>query len=206
VVTQIRVYVEGGGNAKDTKTRMREGFGGFFRVIIDRVRERRIKWQVIACGPRDEAYRDFKIALEANPGAFNMLLVDSEGPVSAQPWDHLRERDGWAKPDADDSQCHLMVQTMEAWLIADLETLARFYGAGFGRAAIPSNPNVEEIDKSRLLPALEAATRDTTKGQYHKTRHAPRILGELDVSRVRSAAPHCERLFSTLLDLIHSPQ
>jgi len=206
VVTEIRLYVEGGGNAKDTKTRMREGFSGFFRAIIDRVRERRIKWRVIACGPRNETYRHFEIALEVNAEAFNILLVDSEGPVSARPWEHLRASDRWGKPDADDSHCHLMVQTMEAWLIADVDALARFYGADFRRGAIPGNPNVEEIDKARLLPALEAATRDTTKGQYHKTRHAPRILGELDVSRVRSAAPHCERLFSTLSGLIDSSQ
>lgn len=206
MVAEIHLYVEGGGNAKDTKTRMREGFSGFCRAIIDRVRQRRIKWRVIACGPRNEAYHDFKVALEANPGAFNILLVDSEGPVSAQPWEHLHARDGWDKPDADDSHCHLMVQTMEAWLIADLDALDRFYGADFRRTAIPDNPNVEEIDKARLLPALEAATRDTTKGPYHKTRHGPRILGELDVNRVRSAAPHCERLFSTLSDLIDSPQ
>jgi len=95
---------------------------------------------------------------------------------------------------------------MEAWLIADPDALARFYGADFRRTAIPDNPNVEEIDKAQLLSDLKTATRDTTKGEYHKTRHAPQILGELDASQVRSAAPHCERLFSTLSGLIDSPQ
>jgi hypothetical protein len=205
VVTEIRLYVEGGGNAKDTKARLREGFSGFLRSVIDRVREHRIKWKVIACGPRNDAYRHFKIALEANAEASNLLLVDSEGPVCAQPWEHLRARDGWDASGAAASQCHLMVQTMEAWLVADVAALARFYGAGFRRNAIPGNSNVELIDKSQLLSALEAATRDTTKGKYHKTRHAPQILVGVDAGRVRGAAHHCDRLFNILAELIEMP-
>lgn len=205
MVKEIRLYVEGGGNAKDTKSRLREGFSSFFQSITDHVRQRRIKWRVVACGPRSEAYQDFKHALEANPNAFNMLLVDSEGPVSVQPWEHLRGRDGWDASGADASQCHLMVQTMEAWLVADVDAIARFYGAGFRRNAIPGNANVALIDKSQLLSALEAATRDTTKGKYHKTRHAPRILGGVDADRVRAAAHHCDRLFNVLSQLIDMP-
>jgi len=92
-----------------------------------------------------------------------------------------------------------MVQTMEAWLIADREALARFYGQGFGVSAIPMHSNVEQIDKSTLESALKAATRHTSKGEYHKIHHGCKLLTQLDSARVRYAALHCERLFTTLV-------
>jgi len=94
--------------------------------------------------------------------------------------------------------CHFMVQMMEAWLIADLSALNRFYGPEFKEGALPKNPNVEEIDKKTLLSALKEASRHTSKGEYHKTRHGFKILEMADVSKVRQAAPHCNRLFKTL--------
>lgn len=62
-------------------------------------------------------------------------------------------------------QCHLMVQTMEAWFIADADTLAQFYGQHFNRNSLPGAKDVETIDKSRIEKALDAATRHTTKGE-----------------------------------------
>src|SRR6266446_4020949 len=40
------------------------------------------------------------------------------------------------------------------------------------------------------------ATRDTTKGEYHKIRHAHKLLEIVNVGTVRGAAPHCQRLFA----------
>jgi acyl-coenzyme A thioesterase PaaI-like protein len=91
-----------------------------------------------------------------------------------------------------------MTQMMEAWLAADVATLRRFYGQGFNANSIPNNPNVEDIPKQRLEAALRAATRNTQKGEYHKIRHGPAILAQLEVARVRAAAAHCDRLFTTL--------
>ncbi len=81
-----------------------------------------------------------------------------------------------------------MAQAMEAWLIADIETLSAFYGAGFYRNSIPANPDVEQINKNQLEPSLRAATRDTQKGEYRKIRHAHRLLEIIDVGIVRGAA------------------
>ena len=156
MVDEIRVYIEGGGDEKETKT-----------------------------------------ALMTHPDAFNALLVDSEGLVDADPRQYLQRRDGWDLQ-CNNDHCHLMVQTMEAWLIADLDALSKFYGQGFIANALPRNPNVEQIDKEQLAPALKAATEQTSKGKYHKTRHAPKILEQLDSAKVRRAARHCERLFQTL--------
>jgi hypothetical protein len=50
-----------------------------------------------------------------------------------------------------------------------------------------------------VLDSLKQATRQTQKGRYHKTQHAPRILESLDPTKVRRAAPNCDRLFRELL-------
>ena len=202
MVSEIRLYVEGGGDGKDTKARMRQGFHTFLQKIVDRARSQRVKWQIIACGPRTKAFSAFEMALATHPEAYNLLLVDAEGPAHTPPWQHLQNRDNWRVSGMDEQHCHLMVQTMEAWLIADREALARFYGSGFGEGALPGHANVEHIDKSMLVSALQAATRHTSKGEYHKIRHGCILLGQLESIRVRRAAPHCERLFTTLEGLL----
>ncbi len=51
--------------------------------------------------------------------------------------------------------------------------------------------------KDDVLNGLEEATRDTKKGKYHKTRHAPDLLERMDAAKVRAAAA-CNRLFVAL--------
>lgn len=131
MVSEIRLYVEGGGDGKETKAHMREGFHIFLQKIVELARAKRIKWQIIACGPRTKAFSAFETALATHPEACNILLVDAEGPVHTLLWQHLQNRDDWSVSGIDNKNCHLMVQTMEAWLMADKDTLARFYGPGF---------------------------------------------------------------------------
>jgi hypothetical protein len=199
MVAEIRIYVEGGGNCDSIQREMRQGFSAFLGDLVRVARESRIKWSIVVCGPRDEAFRAFRTALRGHPDAFNVLLVDAEGPVASAPWDHLRERDGWNPNEKRDENCHLMVQVMESWFAADLDTVEHFYGRGFHRDAIPNTPDVETIDKERVLQALRAATKDTSKGEYRKIRHAVVLLQQLDVAKVRRASRHCDRLFTTLL-------
>lgn len=198
MVTEVRIYVEGGGDGKESKAQLRQGFSQFLNDLRNVARSKGIRWQIIACGPRNAAFRNFQHALEDHPHAFNVLLVDAEAPVNGPPLKHLNYRDGWRTSGLADEQCHLMVQIMEAWLIADVETLRRFYGQGFNSNHIPNNPNVENISKQTLVSALKVATQNTTKGEYHKIRHGPKILAQLNVSKVRNAATHCDRLFNTL--------
>lgn len=98
-----------------------------------------------------------------------------------------------------------MVQTMEAWLVADRDALSRFYGQHFNANRLPNNPNVEEIERQTLALALADATRHTQKREYHKIRHGPALLKMVDVTKVRQAAPHCERLFATLIKKMDQP-
>lgn len=206
MVSEIRIYFEGGGEGKAGKTRLREGFHAFFQEVIALARAGRVKFQLVACGRRSNAYRNFCNAIQDYPGAFNVLLVDSEGAVDEGPWDHLRRCDGWSRPKSvEDHHCHLMVQIMEAWFVADLKTLSTYYGQRFNPNPIPNNPDVEQIPKNTLESSLKAATQNTQKGEYHKIRHASDILELLDTETVRSAAKHCHRLFETLQTQIRNP-
>jgi hypothetical protein len=202
MVKEIRIYVEGGGDGSESKAAVQRGFGQFLHPLRQRARVRRIRWQVVACGGRNAAFDAFKTALRIHPAAFNILLVDAEGFVAAKPWHHLSVSDGWQAPPVDPDQCHLMVQAVEAWLIADPKALADFYGQGFHARSLPARHDVESVDRRDLVPALEQATRNTSKGTYHKIEHCPKILARLDQNAVRSRAPHCDRLFHTVERLV----
>ncbi|MCC3405007.1 MAG: DUF4276 family protein [Microcoleus sp. PH2017_10_PVI_O_A] len=204
MVKEVRIYIEGGGDGKNTKQLLRQGFSSFFKELVQMARSNQIKWNMIVCGSRNNAFRDFKNALADYPKAFIVLLVYSEAPVVKQsPWEHLKSRDNWDSPGVDDTHCYLMVQAMEAWLIADIDTLKRFYGQGFKENAIPKNRNVEMIEKDLLEPSLKAATRDTkSKGEYQKIQHASKLLEMLDVDNVRKASSECDRIFTTLTELM----
>lgn len=202
MVSEIRIYIEGGGDGKNTKALIRQGFRSFLKDLVQIARSKQIKWELILCGSRNNAFRNFKNALEDHPDAFNVLLVDSEASIKKSPWEHLKSRDKWDLPGVDDIHCHLMVQAMEAWFIADIDTLRKFYGQGFRENSIPKNTNVEKIDKDSLEPSLKEATRKTSKGEYQKRQHASKLLELLDVTKVREAAPKCDRLFITLAKIM----
>mgnify|MGYP001499078394 CR=1 FL=1 len=193
---EIRLYIEGGGNSKDTKSFLLQGFRGFLRDLVSEARSRRIQWRPVMCGPRQAAFDAFRIALRQHPDALNVLLVDAEGPVQDTPWRHLGQRDGWECNGWPDDQCHLMTQAMEAWFIADIATLATFYGVGFNPNSIPKNPDVEQVAKIQLETSLKAATRGTQKGESHQIYHASRLLAVIDATTVRRASRHCDRLFT----------
>ena len=95
-----------------------------------------------------------------------------------------------------------MVQTVEAWLVADPDALAGYYGQGFRRSALPRNHDIEAVSKDQLSQSLERAAAETQKGRYAKIRHCADLLGRLDPSRVRQRASHCDLLFQTLEDRI----
>jgi hypothetical protein len=132
------------------------------------------------------AQRDFGIAMRKHPTAWNILLRDSEGP--------------WKEDLQTSDSIFWMVEMMEVWFHADKDALEAYYKAGFRRTALKPNPNVEEIPKQDLIDGLKAATKDTTKGKYHKTKHAPALLQSIKPTLVRKAAPNCERLFTLVLD------
>jgi hypothetical protein len=130
--------------------------------------------------------------------------VDSETAVAALPRAHLQQRDGWNLNAAQEDQVQLMVQCMEAWLVADPEALAKYYGQKFNPNPLPKRTNLEEEPKAQIYAALEAATRKTLKLSYHKIRHASELLRRISPKKVRNRCPRCERLFRVLTTRIQS--
>ena len=193
------MYVEGGGNNNTSRRRVRGGFSGFLGSLRELARHKRLGWNVIVCGPRSEAFENFKLGSRSHPEAFNVLLVDSEAPVSTPAWEHLQRQEGWPRPKgAGESQGYLMVQAVEAWIIADPGALSVFYGQGFLHNALPRSDDVEAIPKDRLVPSLVHATRGTQKGPYHKIDHGATLLERIDPNRVRARSRHCDLLFREL--------
>ena len=202
---EIRIYMEGGGDSKGTWGKIREGMDAFLSEQKQCARDAGVKVRVIPRGGRRQTYDDFLTGCDANPDALNLLLVDAEAPVAATrtPKQHLQTREGdkWPCPGPDD-RYHLMVQTMEAWFMADQDAVAAFYGQGFNRNALRGNPQVEQIPKLDLEQKLKAATKATKKETYHKIKHGAELLKKIDPSKVRAAAPYCDRLFTTVAKAI----
>ncbi len=194
----VTVYVEGGGQSKALKTKCRAGFRKFFEKakLVGQMPS------VIACGGRDSAVKDFRNALRRlKSGQVALLLVDSEGPVQEgiTPWQHLKSRDKWDRPDgAQEDQAHLMVQCMETWFLADVETLESYFGHGFQSAVIPKRNDIENIPKDDVLKQLESASSRSKKRVYNKGSHSFEILAQIDPERVIQCSWFAERLIDTL--------
>jgi Domain of unknown function (DUF4276) len=192
----VRIYVEGGGPQASTKSACRQAFRLFFQKVVEAG-----SFKVIACGGRNEAFQDFRLALKQHSEDCVILLVDSEEAVTGEPWEHLTNRvgDNWQRPSAaTNEQAQLMVQSMEAWFLADRPVLNAYYGQGFLGSSLPGQPNIENISKEDVLAALEHASKRTSKGAYHKTRHGFDLLELIDPNKVRLASSHAKRLFTVL--------
>jgi hypothetical protein len=197
-VAEIRLYIEGGGPSEHTKRPLRDGFREFFRQIHQEARSKKKKFTTIVCGSREQTLELFSQALQDHPDAINLLLIDADEPVVSGPLEHVKRhfKKGW--PGLAEERCHLMVQIMEAWFLADVERLQEYYSKGFRANSIPRADDVETVPIARVLRALKDATHDCSKGEYHKIHHASELLQRVRTSRVRSASKHCDRLFKTL--------
>lgn len=203
----VKLYVEGGGDSSDLRTECREGF----RKFLEKAGLKGHMPRIVACGSRRDAYESFCTAVKMGEPA--VLLVDSEAPVEVQhqqgepqawlPWDHLQQRpgDNWRKPEkADDLQCHLMVQCMESWFLADRDALKSFFKQGFQENPLPSVTNaVESVSKQQVYQSLTNASRNCkTKARYGKGEHSFKILALIDPMKVGTASPWAKRFLAEL--------
>ena len=172
----------------------------FLDPIKQRARAKSLRWKLVPCGGRRQTFERFRDAVNrTQPDELVVLLVDSEEAVGDNTSRaHLQTLDNWNLAFAANDMVHLMVQVMETWIFADPDTLAKYYGSRFRANSLPATTNPETIPKARIMIALQAATRRTEKGIYHKIRHASEILHLLDRRRVRERCPACDRLFDTL--------
>ena len=202
----VKLYVEGGGDTATLKSACREGFTTFITKAGLTRRPR-----IVACGSRRDAFDSFCTAIAGGEDA--VLLVDSEDAVNVQhqtgkpedwmPWLHLKARqgDGWDKPQGSaDTDCHLMVQIMESWFLADREALKGFFGQGFKETALPSaNIAVEGVAKLQVYAALTQATNHCkTKAAYGKGEHSFKLLKTIDPAKVTQASPWAKRFVDEL--------
>ncbi len=200
----MKLYVEGGGESKALKTACRAGFSEFLSKAGLKGKMPRI----VACGSREDAFDSFCTAI--NQGDCACLLVDSEDAVATkhqqgkpeqwQPWEHLKQCDNWEKPEsATDLECHLMVQCMEAWFMADCKATAIFFARGFEENRLPAAARpIESISKQELYDALKNATQNCQKGRYDKGSHSFKLLAMLEPANVQTASPWAKRLIDTL--------
>lgn len=200
-MTDIAIYVEGGGDNIQQKTELRQGLDALLRDVKSRAQAKRHGWKLVPCGGRNATYDAFVNALRSAPAAVNVLLVDSEEAIADETGDrmraararvdHLTQRDGWNLTAADPERIHLMVQCMEAWIVADADALQRFYGQHFARNALPARDNLEGESKRDVCGKLDRATADRrmTKGRYSKIKHASLLLQRLDPTKIVQRCP-----------------
>ena len=205
-MTEIVIYVEGGGDSAQQRSELRQGFDSLLGGVKSKAREKRLGWKLVLAGGRQATYEAFLNALTTGPGsARTVLLVDAEAPVAATSGDlardamarvaHLVQRDKWDLSAVQPERVHLMVQCMEAWIVADARALEAFYQQGFIAKALPARDNLEDEPKKSLYNKLAKATRASQKGEYGKIRHASQLLQRIDPAIV---ARRCPR-FGTLI-------
>lgn len=182
---EIRIYFEG-------NRTLRGSFESFFSELRKLAREAGSTIELVAAKDGPSAYGK---AIRTHSQAWNIRLKDSEEAMPVNPL-QLCERHGINPAFVD--RVFWMVELMEAWYLADPQTLAEFYGQGFRTNAIGNTEDIERVSKAEVMNRLREATTNTTKGRYDKVRHAPYLLERLDSRRVQTRARHCRQLFDSV--------
>ena len=197
----VEIYIEGGGDgSRDLERLFRRSWAKFFETAGLQGHLPR----VVRGGGRNRTFDLFAKAIEhPDPRRVPLLLVDSEARVAARHsvWQHLQARDGWNRPPGTgDDQAFLMVQIMETWLLADRNSLKRYFGAKFGENALRQWPQLEDVSKTTVLNALECATANCSK-RYAKGKISFELLAQVDPARVKAACPYAKAFLKRLRTL-----
>ena len=196
-MSAVSIFMEGGGPRAASQDRLRRGMEVFLQELREAARASSWRWRLICCGDRGRTFKAFEAEVKQGEAGLVVLLVDSEDPVTAGTFrEHLEGRDGWTFDFAPDDRIHLMVQTMETWIVADRPVLENYYGEGLDGSALPRMDNLEAA--SGVEKSLERATRNSKRGRYRKISHASDLLRRIDPETVRKRCPACRRLFETL--------
>jgi hypothetical protein len=120
----VTIFFEGGGDKEATQSICREGLSKY----CARLKPQSSRLGIVVGGGREQTFDKFRMAAEnGRVGEIAVLLVDSESPVtSSTPVEHLRAHDRWSFSTLRNYRVFLMVQTMEAWFLADRDVLAAF--------------------------------------------------------------------------------
>jgi hypothetical protein len=189
------LYLEGGARGSDSKelqTRCREGF----RKLLEKCGYKERLPRLFACGPREAAFGDFKIALAGKgAGDYVAMWIDSEDPLTnlKAAWAHLKRRDGWTKPaGATDDQVLFMTTCMETWVVADRAAMKDHYRDKLQDSALPPLVNLESRGRHDVQDKLVHATRNCTNA-YAKGKRSFEILAKLTPSTLEKRLPSFAR-------------
>jgi len=195
----IKIYIEGGGEGKDLDKRFRQSWTEFFKKAGLPRMPRPVRGK-----GRTNTHDLFATAIRAKEkDVLPLLLLDSEDPVKEghTVWQHLKVRDDMDRPaGALDNQAYLMIQVMETWFLADRESLQAFFGSKFKTNKIPQWLNLEDIDKVRIIEALDSATQDCNK-KYAKGKTSFEVLAATNPGKVENACPNAKALLDFLRSL-----
>ena len=198
---KVKIYAEGGGEGALLDVLFRQGWNEFFRAAGLEGKMPR----VVRGKGRTRTFDLFVTAVNnRGPNDLLLLLVDSEGPVKLgqTSWQHLKTRDDWDRPNGvADDQAFLMVEVMETWFIADLQMLARYFGANFRPNRIPAWPSLEAISKKAVFDTLDWSTAACGKKRYAKGKISFELLARLDPNVVENACPQARTLLNRLRTL-----
>lgn len=178
------IYLEGGGDSKELHTRCRKGF----RKLIENCGFTGYMPRLVACGGRDSAFDDFKIAhANKSNSDYVAMLIDSEDPLTdSDAWEHLKERDGWNRPlDSEDDQVLFMTTCMETWIVADRDALTKHYGSKLQKSALPPLVDLESRSRHDIQNDLFHATRDCSNA-YKKGKRSFAVLEKLSPNELES--------------------
>jgi hypothetical protein len=196
------IYIEGGGDTKSLHSQLRQGFQALFKNagFTNRLPK------VVACGSRNDTFKDFQIALKKKKENEQvLLLVDSEDIITkhSTKWNFVKKRDGWDKPEqANEENIFFMVVCMESWFLADVDGVNKFFGKDFDLSKLPKKSNLEKIDKTKLYRGLKQATKKTAKGEYGKGQHSFKILTYLNAIKVSEHGTYSKQFFDYLTKIL----
>ena len=175
------------------------GWTTFLQSLKEAARVKALRWKLVCCGPRGEAFRGIQECRQQRGQCGERPAGRCRGS-GQRPAPGITCEAGinWDLSFASEDAVHLMVQAMEAWIVADSEALAGYYGQGFRARRLPKANNLEIVLKPTVERSLTEATQHTQKGPYHKIRHASDLLKRIDPDKSKGRCPHCERLFETL--------
>jgi hypothetical protein len=172
---QILVFIEGEGGGSRGRRKYNDGefrkaWKQFLQPLADLAHENNIVFFRCIPGRGGTLTLDtFANPLPGHEGALRILVIDSEAPVSDvnQPWSELKKTPpAWA----DDKNCYLLVQCLETWLLADVESLKTHYNKRvncFNESKIKAWPNLEATPKLAVQAALEQATAKCSNPYTH---------------------------------------
>ena len=182
---------------------LRSGYSQLFQAHRDRARAKRLRFKLVAGGPRTETIKDFLRFCSTEPSSLNVLLIDSEGPVTDTVRyisDSIRSLSVWnAGGFCSDEQLHLMVQAMEAWFVADPQSLRRHFGRDYNTRALPSPQAAETVSAADLVTAIRRGLPHSRRRRgYDKVSDGVELLRWIDVDIVSQHCVHFRRLWAFL--------